>query len=246
MAGEIDDETFNADAARPRGSGPASPRTIGWAKDVVVNALRLAARWVAALPAERSPRAHHRPPPASSIPSRSLAPPKKPPCASSCATSSSPASPPTTRSSEKITADLRTAEPRARFALTFNAQYRNLRYRPSTRTAPSPTPAKPSAAPGLTPVSNPIRGGTDGIKSEPPAIGLPTPQPLRRHAREVHTAPRMGQPPRHDQVSRNPHSPPRTGVGAENADILTHSTIRTIALRSEQVIRTVKTSPTIG
>jgi tripeptide aminopeptidase len=51
--GEVDYESFSADAATVEIRGVASHP--GWAKDVMVNALRLAGRFLAALPMETSP-----------------------------------------------------------------------------------------------------------------------------------------------------------------------------------------------
>ena len=53
MRGEVNFETFSADAAVVEFRGVAAHP--GWAKDVMVNALRLAGRFLATLPADISP-----------------------------------------------------------------------------------------------------------------------------------------------------------------------------------------------
>jgi tripeptide aminopeptidase len=85
---------------------------------------------------------------------------------------------------EKLTAELRAAAPRARCALTFTKQYRNLRYGLEKDPRPLTHARTALRRAGLTPVSNPIRGGTDGANLT--ARGLPTPN-LFVGMHEVHS-----------------------------------------------------------
>ncbi len=179
--GEIDDETFNADAATFEIQGVASHP--GWAKDVMVNALRLAARWLAALPAELSPER--------TTSRAGFIHPVEVTGTAELATvrlilrdfelSGLAAH---RALLEKLTAELRAAEPRARFALTFTEQYRNLRYGLEKDPRPLVHARTALRRAGLTPISNPIRGGTDG--SNLTARGLPTPN-LFVGMHEVHS-----------------------------------------------------------
>ncbi len=123
--GEIDNETFNADAALLEIHGIAAHP--GWAKDVMVNALRIAARFVAELPAEFSPER--------TAGREGFIHPVEIKGSAERATvrlilrDFERAGLAAHRALlETITACLRTAEPRARFHLTFTEQYRNLRY----------------------------------------------------------------------------------------------------------------------
>ena len=81
-------------------------------------------------------------------------------------------------------AELRDAEPRARCVLTFTEQYRNLRYGLEKDPRPLVHARTALRRAGLKPVSNPIRGGTDG--SNLTARGLPTPN-LFVGMHEVHS-----------------------------------------------------------
>jgi tripeptide aminopeptidase len=179
--GEIDFETFSADAATLEIHGVASHP--GWANGVMVNALRLAGRWIAALPPELSPeRTSDR---AGFIHPLEL---------------TGSAEHATVRLIlrdfeldglaahrallEKITTDLRATEPRARFSLTFTEQYRNMRYGLEKDLRPVEFAREALRRAGLTPKSQAIRGGTDG--SNLTARGLPTPN-LFCGMHEVHS-----------------------------------------------------------
>ncbi len=179
--GEIDFETFSADAATLEIHGVASHP--GWANGVMVNALRLAARWIAALPTELSPeRTAGRD---GFIHPLDL---------------TGSAEKATVRLIlrdfeltglaahrallEKITAELLAAEPRARFVLTFTEQYRNMRYGLERDPRPVEFAREALRRAGLTPRSQAIRGGTDG--SNLTARGLPTPN-LFVGMHEVHS-----------------------------------------------------------
>lgn len=179
--GEIDHETFSADAATLVIHGVAAHP--GWAKDVMVNAARLAGRFLAALPDAQSPeRTSGR---------EGFIHPVE------CTASAEHA---TVRlilrdfelaglaahraCLEKIVADLRTAAPRARFDLTFTEQYRNMRYWLERDPLPVTLAEAALRLAGLTPRATAIRGGTDG--SNLTQRGLPTPN-LFAGMHEVHS-----------------------------------------------------------
>jgi tripeptide aminopeptidase len=168
--GEIDLETFNADSAVLEIHGVASHP--GWAKGVMVNALRLAARWVAALPAEYSPE--HTADRAGFIHPVELSGTAEHATVRLILRDFELAGLAAHRALlEKITAELRTVEPRARCVLTFAEQYRNLRYGLERDPRPADFAGEAYRRAGLTPVAKIIRGGTDG--SNLTARGLPTP-----------------------------------------------------------------------
>ncbi len=168
--GEICFETFSADAAVLEVEGVAAHP--GWAKGVMVNALRLAGRFLDALPRNQAPEA---------VAGRDgfIHPIE-------CNGTAEKA---TVRMivrdfeldglaakhalMEKIVADLRAAEPRARFTLTFAEQYRNMRYWLQNDMRPVEFAREAVRRAGLTPFAEAIRGGTDG--SNLTARGLPTP-----------------------------------------------------------------------
>lgn len=179
--GEIDAETFSADAAVLEIHGVASHP--GWAKDVMVNAARLAGRFLAALPPEVSPER-----------TDGLAGFIHPvECAAFAEVARvrmilrdfELAGLAAKRAVvEQIVADLRAAEPRARFDLTFTEQYRNMRYWLEQDMRPVEFAREAIRRAGLTPKSTAIRGGTDG--SNLTARGLPTPN-LFCGMHEVHS-----------------------------------------------------------
>jgi tripeptide aminopeptidase len=179
--GEIDFETFSADAAVLEIHGiSAHP---GWAKDVMVNAARLAGRFLAALPPDQSPER-------TSGTAGFIHPVE---CTSSAEHARvrmilrdfELAGLAAKRAVvEKIVADLRAAEPRARLTLTFTEQYRNMRYWLEKDMRPVEFGREALARAGLTPKSSAIRGGTDG--SNLTARGLPTPN-LFCGMHEVHS-----------------------------------------------------------
>ncbi len=168
--GEIDFETFSADSAVLEIEGVAAHP--GWAKDVMVNALRLAGKFLTALPRDLAPETTsdregfvH---PLEVIGTADkvkiwmilrdfeldgLA--AKRACV------------------EKVVAGLRQSEPRARFSLTFQEQYRNMRYWLEKDMRPVDFGREALRRAGLTPISPSVRGGTDG--SNLTARGLPTP-----------------------------------------------------------------------
>jgi len=179
--GEIDFETFSADAAVLEIHGVAAHP--GWAKDVMVNAARLAGRFLAALPPELSPDR--------TSGAEGFIHPLE------CAAFAEVARVKLILRDfeldglaakrallEQIVAGLRTAEPRARFELTFTEQYRNMRYWLEQDMRPVEFAREAIHRAGLAPKSTAIRGGTDG--SNLTARGLPTPN-LFAGMHEVHS-----------------------------------------------------------
>ncbi len=168
--GEIEFETFSADSATLEIHGVASHP--GTAKDVMVNAVRIAGRFLAALPAAQSPErtagraGFIHPVECTGTPERAkvrmiLRDFEREGLAAHHATL------------ETIVATLRAAEPRARFELTFTEQYRNMRYWLEKDMRPVEFAREALTRAGLTPRSSPIRGGTDG--SALTQRGLPAP-----------------------------------------------------------------------
>ena len=179
--GEIDFETFSADSAVLEIRGVASHP--GWAKDIMVNAARLAGRFLGALPAELSPER--------TTGLEGFIHPVE------CAALAEYARVRMIlRDFEleglaakralvaKIVEDLRAAEPRAQFDLTFTEQYRNMRYWLEQDLRPVEFAQEAIRRAGLAPKSTAIRGGTDG--SNLTARGLPTPN-LFTGMHEVHS-----------------------------------------------------------
>jgi tripeptide aminopeptidase len=168
--GEIDWETFSADAAVIEFRGVAAHP--GWAKGVMVNALRLAGRFVAALPMECSPeRTAERegfvhPVEISGTSERAtvrliLRDFELDGLAAKRAVV------------ERVAAELRAAEPRARIEVAFTEQYRNMRYWLEKDLRPVELAQEAMRRVGLEPRLRSVRGGTDGSKLT--ARGLPTP-----------------------------------------------------------------------
>jgi len=168
--GEIDFETFSADAAVLEIHGVAAHP--GWAKDVMVNAARLAGRFLAALPPEQSPERTGG--------SAGFIHPVE------CTASAEHAKVRLILRDfelaglaahrarlETIAAGLRAAEPRAGITLTFTEQYRNMRYWLEQDMRPVEFAREAVRRAGLAPKSAPVRGGTDG--SNLTQRGLPTP-----------------------------------------------------------------------
>jgi tripeptide aminopeptidase len=167
---EIDSETFSADAAELEIRGVSIHP--GWAKGVMVNALRLAGSFLSALPAEVSPeRTAGR--------DGFIHPTEINGNADRCmvrlilrdfelaglAAKHAVV--------EQVVAGLRIIEPRAVFTLTFTEQYRNMRYWLEKDMRPVEFAREAVTRAGLTPVSTAVRGGTDG--SNLTARGLPCP-----------------------------------------------------------------------
>ncbi len=181
VRGEICFETFSADVAVLEVEGIASHP--GWAKDVMVNALRIAGRFLAALPQAHAPE--------TTAGREGFIHPVE------CNGSAERA---TVRMIvrdfeldgleakrallEEIAADLRAREPRAKLSLTFTEQYRNMRYWLQNDMRPVEFAREAIRRAGLEPRSEAIRGGTDG--SNLTARGLPTPN-LFVGMHEVHS-----------------------------------------------------------
>ena len=179
--GEIDYETFSADAAVLEIRGVSIHP--GWAKDVMVNALRLAGSFLAALPTEVSPER-------TAARDGFVHPVEVGGNAERC----------TVRMIlrdfelaglaakraivEQVVAGLRGIEPRAVFTLTFPEQYRNMRYWLEKDMRPVELAREAVRRAGLTPLSTAIRGGTDG--SNLTARGLLCPN-IFCGMREVHS-----------------------------------------------------------
>ncbi|MBL9214261.1 MAG: peptidase T [Opitutaceae bacterium] len=179
--GDIDYETFSADTATLEIHGVSSHP--GWAKDVMVNAARLAGRFLAALPMTLAPeRTDGR---------EGFIHPVE--CTGSAEHARvrmilrdfELAGLAAQRALlESLAADLRSAEPRARVELTFTEQYRNMRYWLERDQRPVEFGREAIRRAGLTPRSHPVRGGTDGSRLT--QRGLPTPN-LFCGMHEVHS-----------------------------------------------------------
>lgn len=179
--GGVDFETFSADAAVLEIEGVAAHP--GWARDVMVNAARIAGRFLAALPREQAPEM--------TAGRDGFIHPLE------CTASAERA---TVRLIlrdfelaglaakrallEEIVAGLRLDEPRARITVTFTEQYRNMRYWLERDMRPVELAGEAVRRAGLDARSDAIRGGTDG--SNLTARGLPTPN-LFTGMHEVHS-----------------------------------------------------------
>ena len=179
--GEIDYETFSADAAVLEIRGVSIHP--GWAKGVMVNALRLAGSFLSALPAEVSPeRTANR--------DGFIHPVEVEGNADRCTVRMilrdfELAGLAAKRAAvEQVVAGLRIVEPRAVFTLSFPEQYRNMRYWLEKDMRPVEFAREAVRRAGLTPISTAIRGGTDG--SNLTARGLPCPN-IFCGMREVHS-----------------------------------------------------------
>lgn len=168
--GELDDETFSADAAIVEIRGVAAHP--GWAKDVMVNALRLAARFIAALPQARSPER--------TADREGFIHPNEIRGNSERATVrlilrdfELEGLAELRRIVEQAAAAVQAAEPGARLEVTFHEQYRNMRYWLDRDPRPVDYALEAIRRTGLTPFRHRIRGGTDG--SQLTARGLLTP-----------------------------------------------------------------------
>ncbi len=179
--GEICHETFSADAAKLEIHGVAAHP--GWAKGVMVNAARLASRFVASLPLERSPeRTDDR---AGFIHPVSFQASAEHATVSFILRDFELDGLASHRAlMEKIAAELRAAEPTARIELTFTEQYRNMRYWLEHDMRPVELANAAARRAGVRPFSAPIRGGTDGSRLT--QRGLPTPN-IFTGMHEVHS-----------------------------------------------------------
>jgi tripeptide aminopeptidase len=168
--GEIDYESFSADKAIVTIHGVASHP--GWAKDVMVNAMRIAADFIKMMPMEISPERTSgkegfiHPIEVSGSPERveirmilrdfeldGLAAKRA--------------------HIEETIKRLREAEPRAKIECQITAQYKNMRYWLEKDFRPVEYALEAVRRAGLKPFSDAIRGGTDGSRLT--ERGLPTP-----------------------------------------------------------------------
>jgi tripeptide aminopeptidase len=170
LRGGVDFETFSADGATLEITGVAAHP--GWAKGVMVNALRLAGKFLDALPRTQSPE--------STSGRDGFIHPIE------CTGSAEHA---VVRMIvrdfelagladkqallERLAADLRVEEPRATITLRSHEQYRNMRYWLEKDMRPVEFAREALHRAGLAPISQDFRGGTDG--SNLTARGLPTP-----------------------------------------------------------------------
>lgn len=168
--GEVDYETFSADSALVEFRGVASHP--GWAKDVMVNAIRLAGRFVAALPMEASPERTagrdgfvHPIEIAGNSERASVRMILRDFELDGLAAKRAIV--------ERVAGQIRAAEPRARVEVTYREQYRNMRYWLEKDMRPVDYALEAVRRAGLAPFTSAIRGGTDG--SQLTARGLPTP-----------------------------------------------------------------------
>lgn len=168
--GELDDETFSADAAIVEIRGVAAHP--GWAKDVMVNALRLAARFTAALPLSRSPER--------TADREGFIHPLEIRGNSERATVrlilrdfELEGLAELRRLVEQAATAVQAAEPSASVEVTFHEQYRNMRYWLDRDPRPVEYALEAIRRTGLQPFRHRIRGGTDG--SQLTARGLLTP-----------------------------------------------------------------------
>ena len=179
--GEICFETFSADSALLEIHGVSAHP--GWSKDVMVNAVRLASRFITALPMEESPeRTDGRGGFIHPVEMTSTAESAQVRfilrdfelvgLAAKRATM------------ERIAAELRRAAPTARVELTFEEQYRNMRYRLEHDMRPVELALEAAKRAGLKPFTHAIRGGTDGSRLT--TMGLPTPN-IFTGMHEVHS-----------------------------------------------------------
>ena len=170
LRGEVNYETFSADAAVVEFRGVATHP--GWAKDTMVNALRLAGRFLATLPPEVSPeRTDGRD---GFVHPNEISGNSERASVRLILRDFELAGLAAKRAIvERVAADLQAAEPRARITTTFQEQYRNMRYWLEKDMRPVEFALEAIRRAGLTPVTQPIRGGTDGSRLT--ARGLPAP-----------------------------------------------------------------------
>ena len=170
LPGGIDFETFSADSAVLEITGVAAHP--GWAKDVMVNALRLAGKFLDALPRAQSPeRTSGRDGFIHPVECKGSA---EQVIVRMIVRDFELAGLAEKRALiERLAAELRTSEPRASVAVTFAEQYRNMRYWLEKDMSPVEHAREALRRAGMTPVSQDFRGGTDG--SNLTARGLPTP-----------------------------------------------------------------------
>lgn len=170
LLGGIDFETFSADGAVLEITGVSAHP--GWAKDVMVNALRIAGKFLDALPRAQSPER-------TSGREGFIHPVECKGTSEHVVIRMIVRDFELAGLAEKrallegLAKELRVAEPKATIELTFTEQYRNMRYWLEKDMRPAEFGREALQRAGLTPVSQDFRGGTDG--SNLTARGLPTP-----------------------------------------------------------------------
>lgn len=170
LPGQVDFETFSADAATVTIRGVASHP--GWAKDVMVNALRIAGEFLAGLPSSRAPEntsgregfIH----PVSVSGSAEAATIKLILRDFEMAGLETHG-----RTVRELAAALQANHPRAVIEAKIEPQYRNMRYGLEKDMRPVELALEAMRRAGLKPFSTAIRGGTDGARLT--ERGLPAP-----------------------------------------------------------------------
>jgi tripeptide aminopeptidase len=170
LPGSIEFESFSADAAVVEIRGVASHP--GWAKDVMVNAIRIASRFVAALPMEVSPeRTADRD--GFIHPTNISGNLEKAQVKMILRDFELDGLEAKRAILRDTVAKLQREEPRAEIKLTITKQYRNMRYWLEKDMRPVEFAIEAVRRLGLEPISSAIRGGTDGSRLT--ERGLPTP-----------------------------------------------------------------------
>ncbi|HYF51553.1 MAG TPA: peptidase T [Planctomycetota bacterium] len=168
--GEIDYESFSADKAEVKIRGVASHP--GWAKDVMVNAMRLAADFIKLLPMEFSPeRTSERVGFVHPVDIHGT--PEEVTIRMILRDFELAGLEHRHKLVEDAAARIRAAEPRAQVEVTFGKQYRNMRYWLEKDFRPVDYARDAIRRAGMEPVSEAMRGGTDGSRLT--ERGLPTP-----------------------------------------------------------------------
>jgi tripeptide aminopeptidase len=170
LPGSIEFESFSADAAVVEIRGVASHP--GWAKGVMVNAIRIASRFVAALPMEVSPeRTADRD--GFIHPTNISGNLEKAQVKMILRDFELDGLEAKRAILRDTVAKLQREEPRAEIKLTITKQYRNMRYWLEKDMRPVEFAIEAVRRLGLEPISSAIRGGTDGSRLT--ERGLPTP-----------------------------------------------------------------------
>lgn len=178
--GEIEYESFSADGAVVTITGVSAHP--GWAKGKLVNALTLAARLIASLPATMTPEATegregfiHQTDMVGNAAEVTLRFILRDFEREGLAAKGALL--------RQACAAVAAAEPRARVEISIHPQYRNMRYWLEQDMRPVTLALDACRAIGIEPVSKPIRGGTDGSRLT--EMGLPTPN-LFTGMQEIH------------------------------------------------------------
>ena len=168
--GVVDYETFSADKAIVRIHGVSSHP--GWAKGIMVNALKLGGMFLNALPKETSPE-HTAGRDGFVHPDEMRGGPGDVEIELLLRDFEVDGLAQKRKLLEDILERLRAEEPRARFELEVKAQYRNMRYWLEKDFRPVDYAIEAVRRAGLKPSSEAVRGGTDGSRLT--ERGLPTP-----------------------------------------------------------------------